>query len=52
VAGLNSLCNKEVLEMLALIVGVVMKCAVSNKTKVGSGELGKATRSLSHGMVG
>jgi len=48
VAGHNSLCNKEVLKMLALIVGVVMKYAVSN----GSGELGQATRFLSHGMVG
>jgi len=52
VAGHSSLYSKEVLQMLALVVGVVMKYAVSNKIKVGSGELGQAIRFLSRGMVG
>ena len=51
-AGHNSFYNEEVLQMLALVVGVVMKYAVSNKIKIGSRELGQATRFLSHGMMG
>lgn len=34
VAGHNSLYDKEVLQMLALVVGVVMQHAVSNKIKI------------------